>query len=145
LEIILLGRPYRLTLARVKRRKTRVRGKEYERPDISVPREDLEWVLRGGKEAVAIVLLARASTVNLLDWAEEDELWRALPQEARTELYYHGQAPEKPSSKVVLIAAEEEELRRLGLDPLKPITLEDIIRAVREKILPEVGPRAGRI
>jgi len=97
MEALILGRPYRLTLARVKRQKTTVRGKEYERLAVSIPREDLEWVLRGDREAYAIVYLARASTVNLLNFdTPDDPLWNALPQEAKTELYYHGLAQQAP-------------------------------------------------
>ena len=136
-ETLILGRTYRLTLARVKRQKTTVRGREYTRLAVSIPREDLEALLGGEGEAYAIVYMARASTVNLLNWDKEDELWHALPQEARTELYYHGQAPRKPSSRIVMIAAEENEIRKLGLDPEKPITLKDLEEALRRKVLAE--------
>ncbi len=141
-ETLILGRPYRLTLARVKRQKTTVRGKEYTRLAVSIPREDLEAVLGEDEEAYAIVYLARVSTVNLLNWDKEDELWHALPQEARTELYYHGQAPRKPNSRIVMIAAEENEVKQLGLDPEKPLTLADLEKAIRRKIALETRARS---
>ena len=134
MEVLILGRPYRLTLARIRRHKTTVRGKTYTRLAVSIPRGDLEEILAGRDEAVAIVFMARASTVNLLHWDEPDHLWSRLPEEARTELYYHGQAPEKPRGRIVYIAAEEEEVRGLGLDPEKPITLKDVVKAVERKL-----------
>ena len=136
-ETLILGRPYRLTLARVRRQKTTVRGKEYTRLAVSIPREDLEAMLGGGEEAYTIVYMARASTVNLLNWDREDELWNALPIEAKIELYYHGQAPTKPPGRIVMIAAEEDKIRQLGLDPEKPITLNDIVNAVKRRLQAE--------
>ncbi len=144
MEALILGRPYRLTLARVKRQKTTVRGKEYGRLTVSIPREDLEWILRGDKEAYAIAFLARASTINLLNFdTTNDPLWKALPKEAKIELYYHGLAPQKPKGRIVLIAAEEDEVRSLGLDPDKPITLKDLVEAARSRLATSAPAKDG--
>ena len=80
--------------------------------------------------------------MNLLNWDKEDELWHALPQEARTELYHHDQAPRKPSSRIVMIAAEEHGIKQLGLDPERPLTLADLEKAIRRKITLETRARS---
>lgn len=138
-EALILGRSYTNTLGIAKRQKTTIRGKTYYRYTLSLPREVLERLLDGKNEAPVLVYIARASHINLLVWDEEDILWTRLPEEAKTELYYQGRAPAKPAGRVVFIAAEEEEVRRLGLDPEKPIALKDVVKAV-ERRLAEVQP-----
>ncbi len=133
-EALILGRLYNNTLGVAKKQKTTIRGKTYYRYTLSLPREVLERLLDGKNEVPVLVYIARASHLNLLVWDEEDILWTRLPEEAKTELYYQGRAPTKPAGRVVFIAAEEEEVRRLGLDPEKPVTLKDVIRAVEKRI-----------
>ena len=133
-QVIILGRPYIHTLGVVKKQKTTVRGKTYYRYVLTLPRPVLEELISPKDEAPVLAYVARASHLNLLFWEEEDDLWVGLPLEARTELYYQGRAPEKPKSRIVFIAAEEDEIRSLGLNPEKPITLKDVVKAIEEKL-----------
>lgn len=72
---------------------------------------------------------------QLLPLDPEDPIYRSLPPEARTEIYYQGLDPtRKPRGRTVFIAANEEEVRSLGLDPEKPITLKDVVAAVERKL-----------
>ena len=141
-EAIILGRPYiQATLLLVKTT-TRSKGRIYDRYIINVPRELGERLNpRGERKVPVLAYITRPGIHQLLPLDPEDPIYRSLPQEARTELYYQGLDPTaKPRGRTVFIAAEEEEVRSLGLDPEKPITLKDVIKAVERKLAAARSP-----
>jgi len=148
-EVIILGRPYLQTTLLLVKTTTKSKGKTYDRYLINVPR----WLgeklnPRGERKVPVLAYLTRPWIHQLLPLDPEDPIYRSLPEEARVELYYQGLDPaRKPRGRVVFIAAEEDEVKALGLDPNRPLTLEDVIRAVERRLTTETpggedGPEA---
>ncbi len=142
-EVLILGRPYiQATLWLVKTRtRAAVKGGEkiYERYIINVPPElGKKLNPRGEKKVPILAYLTRPWIHQLIQLDPEDPIYRNLPTEAKVELYYQGLDPlEKPRGTTVFIAAEEEKIKQLGLDPTKPITIDDIIEAIHKQLLTE--------
>ncbi len=135
-EAIILGRPYiQATLFLVKTT-TRSKGRTYDRYLINVPRDLAERLNpRGERKVPVLAYVTRPWIHQLLPLDPEDPIYRSLPPEARIEIYYQGLDPTRnPRGRTVFIAADEEEVRSLGLDPEKPITLKDVVAAVERKL-----------
>ena len=135
-EAIILGRPYiQATLLLVKTT-TRSKGRTYDRYLINVPRDLAERLNpRGERKVPVLAYVTRPWIHQLLPLDPEDPIYRSLPPEARIEIYYQGLDPTRnPRGRTVFIAADEEEVRSLGLDPEKPITLKDVVAAVERKL-----------
>ncbi|MEB3806324.1 MAG: hypothetical protein GSR73_02260 [Desulfurococcales archaeon] len=139
MEVVILGRPYLQVVLPLVKTRTRSRNRVYERYVINVPR----WLgeklnPRGERKVFVLAYITKPWIHQLLPLDPDDPIYTRLPEEAKTELYYQGRDPTaKPKSRVVYIAAEEEEVKQLGLDPEKPITLRDIVEAVLEKTVKE--------
>lgn len=135
-EAIILGRPYLLTVLPLVKTRTQSKGRTYERYVINVPRSLGEALNpRGDRKVFVLAYLTRPWVHQLLPLEPEDPVYKSLPEEAKTELYYQHRDPlKRPRSRVVFIAAEEHELQELGLNPEKPITLKDVVKAVKEKL-----------
>ena len=138
-EALILGRPYILAVLPLVRTRTRSRGRVYERYVINVPRSLGERLNpRGERKVFLLAYITRPWVHQLLPLEPDDPIYRSLPREAKLELYYQHRDPtRRPRSRTVFIAAEEHEVRELGLDPTKPITLEDVVEKVREKLARE--------
>ena len=134
-EVIVLGRPYILTYLSLLKTRSTVKGYVYDRYVINVPRALGERLNpRGEKKVFLLAYITRPPPYYLLNLELNDPVYWILPEEARKELYYHYRDPAgRPKSRVVFIAAEEDELRELGLDPTKPITLRDVIEALKSR------------
>ncbi len=135
-EVLILGRPYiQATLLLVKTT-TRSKGRVYDRYVVNVPRELGERLNpRGERKVPLLAYITRPWIHQLLPLDPGDPIYTSLPREARVELYYQGLDPTaKPRGRVVFIAAEEDEVRSLGLDPEKPLTLKDVIKAVERRL-----------
>ena len=147
-EVLILGRPYIQTTLWLVKTKTRatLKGEKrsYERYIINVPRELGERLNpRGEKKVPILAYLTRPWIHQLIRLDPEDPIYMGLPAEAKTELYYQGLDPQKkPQGRTIFIAAEEEKIKQLGLDPTKPITLDDILEAIQRKLL--VGLQAEK-
>ncbi len=143
-EVIILGRPYiQATLLLVKTR-TRSKGRTYDRYLINIPRELGEKLNpRGERKVPILAYLARPWIHQLLPLDPKDPIYKSLPEEAKTELYYQGLDPQKkPQDRTVFIAAEESEIRMLGLDPDRPLTLSDVVEAIHRKLQEEPSPES---
>ncbi len=79
---------------------------------------------------------------HLIDWRspESEGVLRRAPGRVRREVEALGLRDGGP---VVFIPARPEELERLGLDPGKPLTLEDVVKAVERKLAAARSPTRG--
>ena len=113
--------------------KTTVRGREYWRLQLRLPRELAGEILGSRKRGYAVVLIAGATHLHLQHWDDpNDPLWKALPEHYKRELELLGLTEWSPE-EAILIPATPGELRELGLDPGKPITLKDVVEAAKRK------------
>ncbi len=138
-EAILAGRKYLVLEISVKPKKVRAKGKEYIQHYINLPKwlamklyemaeEDPET------ELPVVMLVAPAEWYHGILWEEMPErAWKTIPEKARQELEALGlsREPQKP----VYIVATENEIKELGLDPSKPITLEELKKKILEKTM----------
>ena len=131
--LVLPARPSRTRKAL----KTGVR--EYLTYRITIPRRAAEELGLDGGEAALIVTLERPRWYHLLDWDDPEvarELWGKLSEAERRSLCAKNLAPKTlcGGAEPVTILARPGELERLGLDPGKPPTLEEIVKAVEERL-----------
>ncbi len=128
--------------------RTTVKGREYRRAYIKIPLDMAEEIAKDKRNALVVVLVGRASHLHALYWDEPDTLWERLDPVHRLELEILGNTAWSPE-EVRLIPAKPEQLRELGLDPEEPLTLEDVVNAVKVKSqgdgpLPGGGRARGR-
>ncbi|MCE4624956.1 MAG: hypothetical protein F7C35_03720 [Desulfurococcales archaeon] len=142
--VTVAGRRYLLMPLTVKAKKAGAKGRTYTQYYISLPKR-LALELLGdrlpqpGSEGVPItVLAAKAPWYHLLDWSTlpTEDLPTRIKKEIRALTL---DSPQKP---LVLVPARPEQLRELGLDPEKPITLEDLVEKVEEKIRRELAAKS---
>ncbi|MCE4624958.1 MAG: hypothetical protein F7C35_03730 [Desulfurococcales archaeon] len=145
----LAGRRYRLAYLRMRAKRVRARGKEYVQYYINVPRRLADIILEGrdplkpGESLLLTTIATPSPWFHALDWSELP--YSDLPDRVRREIEVLGL--HEIDKETVLIPARPEQLRELGLDPEQPLTLEDIVRAVREEIKREeraAKPAASR-
>ncbi len=136
-ELVVAGRRYLVLEVSVKPKKVRSRGREYLQHYINLPKKIAGklYELAGEDMSVelpVVMLVAPAEWYHGILWEEMPErAWKTIPARVRRELESLGLG--RNPRKQVLIAADEEEIRKLGLDPTKPITLRDIERKIREQ------------
>ena len=139
---IIAGRPYTLAYLNLKAKRVKAKGREYRQYYINMPRQLAEAILeRAGREppepgSTGILLTAIVTPspwYHALDWSSipMDDLPEKIEKEIKA-LGLH--QLDKP---LTLIPADPEKLRQLGLDPEKPITLEDLVEAVKRRLLAE--------
>ena len=117
---------------------TTVKGRRYRRAYAKIPLDLAEELARGEGRTHVVLLVGRASHLHAQYWdTRDDPLWEKLDPKLRMELEILGNAESSPE-EVVLIPARPEELRELGLDPEEPITLQDLMEKIREKIRREL-------
>ena len=117
-------------------KRVRARGREYVQYYISVPKP-IAYALSHGKppepggEGLPLTVYATPSPwYHLVDWSLIP--MRELPLRIKKEI--KALRLDSIGEPLVLIPARPEELKELGLDPRQPLTLEDIVEKVREKI-----------
>ena len=111
---------------------TTVKGHRYRRAYAKIPLELAEEIARSKGRTHVVLLIGRASHLHAQYWdTRDDPLWEKLDPKLKEELEILGNAEWSPR-EVILIPARPEQLRELGLDPEEPLTLDDIIRAVRK-------------
>ena len=132
----LVAKPYRMR----KKLKTG-EEKEYTGYRIILPRRLVEELGLEG-EAPLVARLEVAEWYHLLDWTvpENKALWRRLPEKARLDLCSKKLAPEDlcTHTETLTILAKPGDLQQLGLDPSRPLTLEDLVEAIRRKLQAEL-------
>ena len=86
-----------------------------------------------GVELPIVVFMAPADWFHGILWEEMPErAWRTIPVDVRRELESLGLG--RSSERIVYVAARESEVKELGLDPSKPITLEDLKEKIVEQL-----------
>ena len=151
------GREYRSLTLRVRRRFVKVRGKRYPHYSMTIPRWVGEWLWELERQAMerfvqslpepmrselqdgegpdslpVVVLIGRADWYHLLLWETfPPTTWAKLGSRMRGEL--EALALDPVGEETVLIPVKKSELEKLGLDPSKPITLEDIKRVLQTR------------
>ncbi len=134
-EAILAGRRYLVFEISVKPKKVRIRNREYIQHYINLPKQLVVKLYEmaeedPGTELPVVILIAPAEWFHGILWEEMPKrAWKTIPEKARKELEALGLSREQ--CKPVYIIAMEEEIKELGLDPNKPITLKEL----KEKIL----------
>ena len=113
---------------------TTVKGHRYRRAYAKIPLDVAEDIAAGKRRTYVIILIGRASHLHAQYWdSRDDPLWDKLDPKLQEELEVLGNTEWSPR-EVLLIPARPEEISELGLDPERPITLRDIIDAVKEKL-----------
>ncbi len=137
-EVLVAGRRYLVLEVSVKPKKVRSKGKEYLQYYVNLPKKIAEKLYSLAGEDVdvelpVVMFVAPAEWYHGILWEEMPErAWKTIPSRVREELEALGLG--RSRRKPVLIAATEEELRELGLDPIKPITLRELKRKIIEQI-----------
>ncbi len=133
----LLTRRLHPVIAPVSITTTTVKGHKYKRAHARIPLDIAESLTRGKKRTYAVILIGKATHLHAQYWDTKDDIiWSRLDPLIREELEVLGSTEWSPD-EVILIPADPERLRRLGLDPERPITLEDLEEAIKRKVLAE--------
>ena len=138
--VTLAGRRYLLMPLTVKAKKAGAKGRSYTQYYISLPKRLARELLgerlpEPGSEGIPITVLATKSPWHhLLDWSKlpKDDLPERMEKEIKALTL------DNPNKPLTLIPADPEKLKQLGLDPEKPLTLEDLEEALRRKVLAEL-------
>jgi len=113
---------------------------------INLPREAVQRLgLEEDAEEPILAFILKPRWFHLFDWENPEVIEEVLPrltEKERLELCAT-LAPEKACNgqKPHILLARPEELRELGLDPDRPVTLEDVVEAVRRRLAGT--PRSG--
>ena len=139
---ILAGRRYTLAYLRLRAKRVKAKGREYRQYYINLPRQLAEAILEtAGREppepgtsgVLLTVIVTPSPWYHALDWSSIP--MDGLPERIEKEIKALGlHQLDKP---LTLIPADPDKLRQLGLDPEKPVTLEDLEEALRRKLLAE--------
>ena len=133
----LLTRRLHPVIAPVSITTTTVKGHKYKRAHARIPLDIAESLAGGKKRTYAVILIGKATHLHAQYWDTKDDIiWSRLDPLIREELEVLGSTEWSPD-EVILIPADPERLRRLGLDPERPITLEDLEEAIKRKVLAE--------
>ena len=136
-KVVIAGREY-LTLELVVRpKKAGARGKTYLQYVATIPKPvALKLYEMTGEEPdttlTLITYISPAPWYTGLLWNENDKIYKRLPLDIKKELIALGINPED-QDETVLIIAKKKQLEKLGLDPSKPITLDEVEEKILEK------------
>ena len=135
--IPLIVKPYKM-----KKRLKTGEEREYTIYRINLPKNLAETLGLEDGEDLILAYIAQAKWYHLFDWSNPEVLREVLPrltERERLELCAT-LAPEKvcEGRRPHILVAHPEELRQLGLDPERPLTLEELVEAIRRKVLAEV-------
>ena len=114
---------------------------------IDLPKELAEGVLglRPGEEDMILAFFTEAKWYHLFNWSDPEVARELLPR--LTEMERLGLcatlAPETVCGgmRPHILVAKPDELKELGLDPEKPITLQDLMEKIEERIKRELAAR----
>jgi len=144
---ILAGRTYTLAYLNLKAKRVRAKGREYRQYYINLPRQLAEVILeRAGREppepgssgVLLTAIVTPSPWYHALDWS-------SLPMDGlpeRVEKEIKALDLHRLDKPLALIPADPDRLRRLGLDPSRPVTLEDLEEAIRHKLLAELDAQS---
>ena len=137
-RIRIAGREFLLLTTSARPRRVRSKGYTYHQYTLNIPRSLLPRLLEeaGASEGQVLpltIILAASPWHHLIDWKSMPRgAWNDLPEKIRKELESLGLDPQGDGR--VLIPARPEDLGQLGLDPEKPVTLEDVVEAVKRRL-----------
>ncbi|MEB3779430.1 MAG: hypothetical protein GSR85_04280 [Desulfurococcales archaeon] len=98
--------------------------------------------LEGEGEDIILAYLTHAKWFHLFDWSNPEVLGEVLPRLTEREKLElcATLAPQQvcQGKKPHILLASPEDLKSLGIDPGKPITLEDLVEAIKRKTLAEL-------
>ena len=147
-----MGNEGRLTLVlpvKPSRVRKKLKGgvKEYVTYRITIPTEAAQALGLEG-EAALIVTLERPRWYHLFNWSDPEvagELWERLTEAQKRKICLKGLAPRElcGGREPITILADPDKLRQLGLDPEKPITLEDLMEKIKEELRREQAKQAA--
>ncbi|MEB3860636.1 MAG: hypothetical protein GSR84_00265 [Desulfurococcales archaeon] len=133
------GRLHARTYLRLRAKRVRAKGREYVQYYISVPKPIAEALAQGeppepGSDGTLLTIYAAPSPwYHALDWSSLP--MRDLPERIEKEI--KALRLHELGKPLALIPADPDKLRQLGLDPSRPLTLEDLVEAVKRKVLAE--------
>ncbi len=134
--IPLIVKPYKM-----KKRLKTGEEREYTIHRINLPKNLAETLGLEDGEDLILAYIAQAKWYHLFDWSNPEVLREVLPRLTEREKLElcATLAPQTvcKGRRPHILVASPEELRQLGLDPSRPITLEDLVEAVRRKVLAE--------
>ncbi len=136
-RVVIAGREY-LTLELVMRpKKAGARGKTYLQYVVTIPKPVALklYEMIGEEPDTTLTLttyLSPAPWYTGLLWSKNDKTYKRLPPDIKKELTALGINPED-QDETILIIAKKKQLEKLGLDPSKPITLEELEKKILEK------------
>ncbi len=132
------GRKYIVSPLLVKPRRVKAKGKEYVQHIIYIPRSIAKTLYSHARiplreELPVITMIAPTAWYHVLNWKEEPvHAFNQLPQDIKLELEALGLAP-KHEYIPLTILAKPQEIKELGLDPGKPVTLREFKKKIIEK------------
>jgi len=133
----LAGRRYTLAYLKLRAKRVKAKDREYVQYYINVPKRLAHTILAGrnppepGGPGVLLTVLATPSTwFHALDWSQIP--LADLPERVRKEIEALGL--DKLDQETILIPATRDQVEQLGLDPDQPLTLEDVVEAVRRRL-----------
>ncbi len=154
------GREFRSLVVTVRRRLVKAHGKLYPHYSVTLPKPLGDWLLEHEKRYAeklseplrsdlleeepdkleALILVGPSDWYHGLLWETlPHKTWIKLAPQIRGELEALGLDP--GGEETILIPAKKSELEALGLDTSKPITLEDLKKALEKKAAkPTVAP-----
>ncbi len=132
------GRRYTLAYLRLRAKRVKAKNREYAQYYINVPRSLAEVILGGrnlpepgGPGVLLTVIAAPSPWFHALDWSQIP--LHDLPEHVQGEIRAMGL--DRLDEETVFISASREEIEALGLDPDRPLTLRDVIEALKAKSL----------
>ncbi len=127
--------------ANVSRKRLKTGEREYVTYRINLPTSLAKSLSLTGGDTILLVALKQPRWYHLFDWSSPEVLREVLPRLTEREKLElcATLAPQTvcKGRRPHILVASPEELRQLGLDPSRPITLEDLVEAVRRKVLAE--------
>ncbi len=133
------GRLHAKTYLRLRAKRVRAKGREYVQYYISVPKPIAEALAQGdlpelgGDGLLLTIYSAPSPWFHALNWSTLP--MRDLPEGIEKEI--KALRLHELGKPLTLIPAKPEDIKQLGLDPEKPITLEDLVEAVRKRVQAE--------
>ena len=143
-RVVIAGREYFVLQLTVKPKKVRSKGREYVQHYINLPkwfsRKLYELAGEDPETELPIVFIAApAEWYHGILWDEMPErAWKTIPDRVKQELEALGLSREP--KEIVFIAATENEIKELGLNPSDIITLKKLKRKIIEEAMRKTAP-----
>jgi len=142
-RVVIAGREY-ITVELVMRpKKAGAKGKTYLQYVATIPKPVALklYEIAGEKPDTTLTLttyLSPAPWYTGLLWSKNDKTYKRLPPDIKKELTALGINPED-QDQTILVIAKKKQLEKLGLNPDKPITLEELQEKIIEKHIKKIA------